>query len=532
VRKWLPIFILGLTQFVMVIDGTVMNVSITTVVADLGTTVSAMQLAIATFTLTMAGFMMAGAGIGDRLGRRRTLVIGLIVYGIGSFTTAVAPGFTVLFIGWSIIEGLGAVLVIPAVAALAASNYQGRDRAVAYGILGGLSGAAVAIGPLVGGWVTTEFSWRWVFAAETIIIAVVILPFIKAIRDGVRKPVTSRFDIVGVVLSATAMILVVLALVSASTWGIIRPINPPFEVLGFSPVIPIVLVGLLVMRWFFAWEKRVSARGGTPLVGTDLLHIRSLRSGLGSQVVLYFIIAGTFFILPLYLQTVLGLDAFESGLRMLPMSIAIFVMALAGSRLSVKVSPRTLIQVGLALASAGVVLLIGSVTAEARGTLFAIAMAVIGVGLGLAVSQIGNVNMSAADESRGNEIGGLQGTGQNLGSSLGVAIAGSVLFIGLAATFNYNLSNQPAADANLQQAAKEVTASGIQVVSSAQVEEAVTDAGLPPDQVDAVVTAYDDSKLQSLRGALAIVFIVGVLGLLVTGGLPKEPLGARGPPEA
>jgi Na+/melibiose symporter-like transporter len=249
-------------------------------------------------------------------------------------------------------------------------------------------------------------------------------------------------------------------------------------------------------------------------------------------VVLYFIIAGTFFILPLYLQTVLGLDAFESGLRMLPMSIAIFVMALAGSRLSVKVSPRTLIQVGLALASAGVVLLIGSVTAEARGTLFAIAMAVIGVGLGLAVSQIGNVNMSAADESRGNEIGGLQGTGQNLGSSLGVAIAGSVLFIGLAATFNYNLSNQPAADANLQQAAKEVTASGIQVVSSAQVEEAVTDAGLPPDQVDAVVTAYDDSKLQSLRGALAIVFIVGVLGLLVTGGLPKEPLGARGPPEA
>jgi MFS family permease len=138
VRKWLPVIILGLTQFVMVIDGTVMNVSITTVVEDLGTTVSSMQLAIATFTLTMAGFMMAGAGIGDRLGRRRTLVIGLIIYGIGSLTTAVAPGFPVLFIGWSVIEGLGAVLVIPAVAALAASNYQGRDRAVAYGILGGI----------------------------------------------------------------------------------------------------------------------------------------------------------------------------------------------------------------------------------------------------------------------------------------------------------------------------------------------------------------------------------------------------------
>lgn len=531
-RKWLPIIILGLAQFVMVIDGTVMNVSITTVVADLGTTVSAMQLAIATFTLTMAGFMLAGAGIGDRLGRRRTFVIGNAIYAVGSLVTALAPDFIALFIGWSIIEGLGAVLVIPAIAALAATNYEGRDRAIAYGILGGIAGAAAAAGPLIGGWVTTEFSWRWVFAAETIIIAAVILPLTPRVRDGVRRTAAGRFDLLGVVLSATAMLLVVLALVSASSWGIIRPIDPPFEVAGFSPVIPIVLLGLVVARLFFAWERHLAERGGTPLVGTDLLGIRSLRAGLGSQLILYFIIAGTFFVLPLYLQTVLGLDAFESGLRMLPMSIAIFVMALAGSRLSERISPRTLIQAGLGLAAAGVMLLIISIQPEARGTLFSVAMAVIGVGLGLAVSQIGNVNLSAADESRSSEIGGLQGTGQNLGSSLGVAIAGSVLFIGLAATFNANLANEPAATANLQQAAREATADGIQVVAASDVQAAVTDAGLPPDQVDAVVSSYEASKLQSLRLALGIVFVVGVLGLLLTGGLPRTPLGARGPPGA
>lgn len=531
-RKWLPIVILGLAQFVMVLDGTVMNVSITTVVNDLDTTVSAMQLAIATFTLTMAGFMLAGAGIGDRLGRRRTFVIGSVIYGVGSLLTAVAPTFGVLFVGWSIIEGLGAVLVIPAIAALAAVNYEGRDRAIAYGILGGIAGAAAAAGPLIGGWVTTEFSWRWVFAAETIIIVAIILPLTAKVRDGERKPASGRFDFGGAILSAVAMGLVVLALVSASTWGLVEPINPPFEVFGFSPVIPIVLVGIVIARLFFAWERHVAAVGRTPLIGTDLLDIRVLRAGLGSMLVLYFTIAGTFFILPLYLQTVLGLDAFESGLRILPMSIAIFVMALVGSRLSARISPRTLVQVGLALAAAGVAFLIGAITPDARGTLFAIAMTIIGIGLGLAVSQIGNVNLSAADSSRSSEIGGLQGTAQNLGSSLGVALAGTVLFIGLATTFTTNLSEQPAVNQQLQQAADTAVADGVQVVPASDVKAATEQAGLPPDQVDAVVTAYSDAKLTSLRGSLLIVFIVGVLGLLLTGGLPKEPFRDTGPPRA
>jgi EmrB/QacA subfamily drug resistance transporter len=532
VRKWLPIFILGLAQFVMVLDGTVMNVSITTVVDDLGTTVSAMQLAIATFTLTMAGFMLAGAGLGDRLGRRRAFVIGTLIYGAGSLITSVAPNFAVLFVGWSIIEGLGAVLVIPAIAALAAVNYEGRDRAVAYGILGGIAGAAAAAGPLIGGWVTSEFSWRWVFAAETIIILAVILPLTHTVRDGARKSTSGRFDFGGVALSAIAMGLVVLALVSASTWGLIRPIDPPFEVVGFSPVLPVVLLGLVVARLFFAWERRLPGTGRTPLIGMDLLGIGVLRSGLGSILVMYFTVAGTFFILPLYLQTVLGLDAFESGLRILPMSVAIFVMAIAGSRLSARVSPRTLVQAGLGLAATGVAFLIGAITAEARGTLFVIAMAVIGVGLGLALSQIGNVNLSAADSSRSSEIGGLQGTAQNLGSSLGVALAGTVLFIGLANTFTTNLAEQPGVNQELEQAAERAVARGVQVVPARAVETAAQEAGLPTEQVDAVVTAYSDAKLTSLRAALAVVFVTSVFGLLVTGGLPRKPLAGRAPPGA
>jgi MFS family permease len=429
-----------------------------------------------------------------------------------------------LFIGWSVIEGLGAVLVIPAIAALAAANYQGRDRAIAYGILGGIAGAAAAAGPLIGGWVTTYFSWRWVFAAETIIILVAILPLVRQIGDGARRPAKSRFDLVGVALSALAMGLVVLALVSASSWGLIEPIDPPFTIAGFSPVIPIVMVGLFVGWAFMRWEGRVNAKGHTPLLGTDLLQIPVLRAGLGSTMVMYFIVAGSFFILPLYLQTVLGLDALGSGLRILPMSLALFVLALVGSRLSARISPRTLVQVGLALGVIGVALLMTSIGPELTGPRFAIAMTILGAGLGLAFSQLGNVNLSAADITRSSEVGGLQGTMQNLGMSLGTALAGTVLFIGLATTFQTQLSNQPAVNEQLTQQAAAATASGIAVVPASDVQIAATNAGLPPDEVDAVVTAYSDAKLQSLRAALAIVAIVGLFGLLLTRRLPSAPL--------
>lgn len=406
----------------MVLDGTVMNASVTTVVRDLDTTVRAMQLAIATFALTMASFMLTGAAIGGRPGRRRAFVIGLCIYAVGSFLSAIAPGFTILFIGWSVVEGLGAVLVIPAIAALAAANYQGRDRAIAYGILGGIAGAAAAAGPLIGGWVTTYFSWRWVFAAETIIILVAILPLVRQIGDGARRPAKSRFDLVGVALSALAMGLVVLALVSASSWGLIEPIDPPFAIAGFSPIIPIVMVGLFVGWAFMRWEAHVNAKGRTPLLGTDLLQIPVLRAGLGSTMVMYFIVAGSFFILPLYLQTVLGLDPLGSGLRSLPMSLALFVLALVGSRLSARISPRTLVQAGLTLGVIGVALLMISIGPDLTGPRFTIAMTILGAGLGLAFSQLGNVNLSAADITRSSEVGGLQGTMQNLGMSLGTAL--------------------------------------------------------------------------------------------------------------
>lgn len=206
-KKWSVVLILGSAQFVMVLDGTVMNVSISTVVTDLHTSVTAMQAAITFYTLTMAAFMLVGAKLGDVWGRRRAFVIGSIVYALGSLTTALAPNIAILFLGWSIVEGLGAVLVIPAIAALIAGSYQGRDRITAYAVIGAVSGAAVAAGPLIGGFVTTYFDWRYVFVGELVIMALVVV-FTRLVPETIsRQP--ARIDVWSALLSAAGLVFVV-----------------------------------------------------------------------------------------------------------------------------------------------------------------------------------------------------------------------------------------------------------------------------------------------------------------------------------
>ena len=222
-KSWFPIAVLAAAQFVMVLDSSVMNVSISQIVEDLDTTIQGVQLAITAYTLVMAALMLAGAKLGDILGRDKTFAIGLAVYGLGSFITAMSPNLTVLLIGWSLIEGLGAALVMPAIVSLVAATYSGPQRALAFGIIGGVAGAAIAAGPLIGGWVTTELSWRYVFAAETVVVGVILLvrSRLRAAPAPAEHP--PQLDVVGVALSALGLGLAVFGILKSSEWGLIEP---------------------------------------------------------------------------------------------------------------------------------------------------------------------------------------------------------------------------------------------------------------------------------------------------------------------
>ena len=423
--KWGALIVLSAAQFLMVLDQSVMNVSISQLVADFDTTVTTIQAVITLYALVMAALMLTGGKLGDLFGRRRVFVIGLVIYGVGSALTAASWSVPTLTLGWSVLEGIGAAMVLPALVALAAGTYSGRDRATVYGVLGGVAGAGIAVGPILGGWLTTNLTWRLVFAGEVVLVIAILL-FARLLREPSREGERPALDWVGSVLSALGLSLIVFGVLQASNWGWLEPRDSPVEPFGFALTPFVIAAGGLVLWGFRAWERHREEAGREPLVHFRLLGIPILRGGLVMLLAQNLILMGVFFAVPLYLQIVQGFDAFETGVQMLPVSITMLLTAASGSALASRWAPRTIVRAGLAVLLLAVVMLLATIDPEIDTTSFAIAMGVLGVGLGLIASQLGNVVQSAIDDADRSEAGGLQYTAQQLGSSLGTALIGAV----------------------------------------------------------------------------------------------------------
>ncbi len=526
---WLTLVILAAAQFVMVLDSSVMNVSISQIVADLDTTIQGVQLAITAYTLVMAAFMLAGAKLGDILGRDKAFVIGLAIYGVGSLTTSLSPNLAVLLIGWSFVEGMGAALVLPAIVSLIAATYDGAQRALAFGVIGGVAGAAIAAGPLIGGWVTTEFSWRYVFAAETVIVVVILVVHRRLERAPLpgRRP---QFDAFGVFLSSLGLGLAVFGILKSSEWGLIEPLGAmtvggtEITPLGFSAVPFFILAGLGCLALFAMWEERREREGQDTLLDRSLLKIEHLRAGLTTLMMQQLIMLGTFFVLPVYLQVVLGLNAFETGVKVFPLSVAVFVAAMMGPRLGARFAAKRVSQAGLIILAVASVLLLATIDVELSQPQFAIAVTVFGAGAGLLLSQLGNVIMSSVDPSKTNEAGGLQGTAQNLGASLGTALIGSVLIATLTSGFVTNVNQNPDLPDGVKEKVAQVAQKGIPVAPVAEVEKTVRDQGIPADQAEAIADDYGDAELAGLKRAIGAVGVFALLSLWFTGMLPGRAL--------
>ncbi len=425
---------LATAQFLMVLDQSVMNVSISQLVKDFHTTVTTIQAVITLYCLVMAMLILTGAKIGDIIGRRRAFVIGLIIYACGSTMTAASQSVAVLALGWSILEGVGAALVFPALAALIAGNFEGTRRKAAYAVIGGVAGAGIAVGPIVGGWATTVLTWRIVFVGE-VFIAGFILFMTRHVKDAPGPTPTPKLDGVGSVLSATGLGLFVYGVLESSTWGWLKPKNSPITIFGFSLTLFVIGAGCALIWGFVTWQRHRETTNRDPLIHLSLAHIPTVRSGVIGLFSQNLILMGTFFVVPLYLQLVLGLNALETGIKMLPISITMFLTAAVGARLSNRFPVRSIVRTGLLVTVAGVLILLATIQPTLSDAGFAIGMGVLGVGMGLMISQLGNVIQSSVDESGRSEAGGLQFTGQQLGSALGVAFIGAIVLIGLTNTF-------------------------------------------------------------------------------------------------
>src|SRR4051812_8289200 len=486
------LFTLASGQFVMALDTTVMNTAIATVARDVGTTITGIQTAITMYTLVMASLMITGGKVGEILGRKRAFAIGCVVYACGSMTTALSPNLTVLIIGWSFLEGLGAVLIMPAIVALVASNFGRPDRPRAYGLVAAAGAIAAALGPLIGGAFTTYLSWRWVFAGEVLIVAVILM-LTRKIQDTPAEAGV-KLDMVGTALSALGLGLIVFGLLRAGSWGFVQPKPDAPKWIGLSPVIWLILAGAAVVTGFLAWENRRIAHGKGALIAPALLRNLQLRNGVTSFLFLYLVQAGLFFVIPLYLSVALGLSAIDTGVRLLPLSLALLLFATGVPRVLPNANPRRVVRFGFLTLFAGVVLLVALLDIGSGPEVVTGPLLLAGIGIGSMASQLGSVTVSAVSDEQSGEVGGLQNTGTQLGASIGTALAGAVLISALTASFFTDIKNNPDVPKSVVSQAETKLAGGVPFTSNKDLESALSKAGVPKSTSDAIVDANEKSR--------------------------------------
>lgn len=508
-------------QFVMTLDSSVMNVSIATVAKDVGTTVTGIQTAITFYTLVMACLMITGGKLGQIYGRKRAFAVGCVIYACGSFTTAISQSLTVLLIGWSFLEGVGAALILPAIVGLVASNFGQKDRPRAYGLVASAGAIAVAAGPLIGGLFTTYASWRYVFVGEVLIVAV-ILVMTRRIEDAPPPQTHPRLDLVGTALSALGLGLIVFGILKAGSWGFVKPKADAPTWFGLSPTIWLVLGGGVVLMLFMAWENRKLHKGGEPLVDPAILTNKTLRGGLTSFFFQYLLQAGLFFAVPLFLSVALGLSAIATGVRLLPLSIALLLAAVGIPRLFPDASPRRVVQLGFFALFAGIVVLVAALDAGAGADIVTWPLLLAGLGVGALASQLGAVTVSAVPDEQSAEVGGLQNTVTNLGASIGTALTGAILIAALTSSLIAGIQSNPAVPAEVKSKAQTELASGVPFVSDKDLQKALDDAGVPQSTANAIVEENSKARIDGLRESLSVLAIIALIACLFTFRIPTR----------
>lgn len=482
-------------MFVLVVDTSLMNVSISSVVRDLHTTVSGVQSAIALEALVSAAFILIGSKLGDLMGRKRAYVIGLLGYAVGAISMTLAQTLALIIIFWAIVGGLGASLLLPAMQSLIHGNFEGAARGKAYAMVGAAAAVAAAVGPLLGGFITTYLSWRVGFLLEVVIIAVVLLN-IKLVKD-VAYTGDRNIDVIGSILSVLGMGGIVLGILVWQEGG--------------EAVAELMILGGASLVALGFWLVRRKKQGKPVLIDPQLFIHKMFRLGVYGQMLQQICLGGLMIVLPIYLQMVLEYNAMEAGLSLAPLSLSMFAVALIAGKKAGKRRPSRIIQLGYALLGVGILVLIPLVPRVDSGWYLVIPLLVAGSGLGLLVSQLNNYTLSPVPEERASEAAGVNSAGGSFGLSFGLAFAGAIMLATLALSFN-NLakSSTVLSPAEQQQVSQELDQDA-EIMSNSQLEQQL--AGQPADVQQEIISINTTARHRALQVALLIPLIASLIGL-------------------
>lgn len=524
-RKWTALVVLSLALAIIVIDTTLLNVSISTIIKDLHTNIQSIQWVISGYSLTLAALTITGGRFGDLFGRKKMFVLGAIIFAIGSFITSISHNITTMIMGEAIIEGIGAALMMPATSSLLISTFKGRERAIAFGVWGAIAAASAALGPVLGGYLATNYSWRWgfrinVFVAIALVIGSII---IHESRDTEEK---QKIDWVGILLSSLGLLSFVFGIIEASTYGwwkakaLFVSYGHTLTFAGGLSIVPYaVVLGLIILTLFMVWENYTSKQGNTPLVSVTIFANRQFSSGILTTIVLALGQAGLFFALPVFLQSVTGLDAYHTGLALLPLPLALLIVAPLSAFMSHKFAPKSIIQTGMAIGVIAYLILWKTINVDSTSLTLAPSLILYGIGMGMVFSQITNITLSAVSVQEAGEASGINNTARQLGSTLGSAILGAVLLTSLSGHLTTGITNSTVIPNQMKQT---IATAAAQQTSNIEFGGGEQTATKLPTYINQEIrrigrTATTDANKDSLLyGAL-----FSLLGLFVSFNLPK-----------
>jgi EmrB/QacA subfamily drug resistance transporter len=526
IKKWLPLVVLSFGLVIIILDTTILNVSLRTIINDLHTDIQSIQWVITAYSLMLAAFTVTGGRLGDLFGRKLMFMLGAVIFAVGSFIASISPSVGYLIVGEAIIEGIGAALMMPATMSLITSNYKGRDRQIGFGIWGAIAGGAAALGPVAGGWLTTYSSWRWAFRINVFVAIILLIGaiFINESKDEEEK---INFDFIGVILSSLGLLSLVFGFIKASDYGWIT-MKETISFLGIKfteggiSIVPIaIILGLIILAVFGLWENHITKKGRTPLVSLRLFKNTQFITAALITSILALGQSGMSFAIPVFLQAVKHLNALDTGYAMLPMTLTLLVAAPSSAVLSKYIAPKRIIQIGLVLNALGFLAMRFGVSVDAPSWSLIPGFMLFGAGMGFMMSQLSNVAMSAVSVQEAGEVSGVNSTLRTVGQTLGSAIIGAVLISSLSTNLVSGINQSQiipeSQKAPISQAVSQQT-SGIEFGSGATISN---------NQLPAAITnEITRISQQATVDSTHTTFLIGVgfilLGLLLSVKLPAS----------
>jgi MFS family permease len=488
--------LLSMAMFVLVVDTSLMNVSISAVVHDLDTTASGVQSAIALEALVSAAFILIGSKIGDLIGRKRAYVIGLLGYAIGALSMTLSQSLLPIVIFWAVVGGLGASLLLPSMQSLIHGNFEGAMQRRAYALVGAAAAIAAAIGPLVGGFITTYLSWRVAFGGEVVIIAIVLV----GTRRVHEVPYTGdrSIDVVGAILSALGMGGVVLGILVWEDGG--------------GAVGALLAVGFVALGSLAWWLRKRKREGKPALIDAALFASKYFRLGITSQTLQQIALGGLMIVLPMFLQMVLEYNALEAGIALAPLSLSMFAVALLAGKRAGRRSPSKIIRAGFVGLTIGVGILIPIISLDDSGWAMAVPLLIAGSGLGLLVSQLNNYTLSPIDEEHVSEAAGVNSAGGSFGLAFGLAFAGAIMLASLSLVFTHLADNSTVLTPAEQDKVATQLQKNAEVMTNTHLEALLV--GQPADVKAEILHINEKARPIALQIALLVPLLAGLLGLV------------------